>query len=421
MLYKPDNSLEAIELGLDQKDWSLEHQQNHVQVYSKYGVHQSNIIGFKTITEHAVDPDTVYAFLKDVCGAMNEINELYLHGETFDPWPSDKDDNGSVVRTSFKMPFPMSNREFVHGLHAYQKDASTYLIAYTPLDAKDIAVQHQFVRCPMEISGQRIRLLSSGLVQVEHLMIYQLGGSISTSVQDNWFRKAHVSAYVKEWKTLRTALLPPSLSNINPEQLQNIAYDSLRISSSWSPIGNPKYGQLKSGYLSYLPQAVFRLDLTIDTDISQAVRVLADESLNYLPQWNKEFESGIVLEQLEQSDRKTSCMIRVEYQTPFFLKNREYVYYFSREWISPDEALILYYSVNHPSPVPDNCVRAILYPSVHRCLRMSNNKTKIEHLLATDLKGKLGPWQNTFLKGGLMQAQCHDMEQQQRLFESLQA
>jgi hypothetical protein len=415
-MISPKVSFKSIPKELDQEGWILEHDRNHIKVYSKFNVYDSNIIGFKTITQHAIAANVIFDLLKDVCGAMRQINEMFLLGETFDNWSTENDLEGKIVRTSFKMPFPLSNREFLHGLHAYQQNEHTFIVAYTPIEDSKIPIQSKFVRCPMNISGQRITALNSGLVRVEHLMIYNFGGAISSSFQDKWMKKSHIGAYVKEWQNLGTKLFPPKLVNLSPKQLRVLANDTLAISESWPKVGKPKYGSVKIGHTSYLPQSVFRLDLEVDTPIEKVVNILADESLKHLPQWNSEFLNGTIIETIEDSPTKSAWLIRVHYQTPFFLANREYIYYFSREWINKDEALIIYNSVEHDSETPKGFVRALLYPSIHRCLRLESKKTKIEHVLATDLKGKLGPLQNRLLQGGLVQAQCRDMERQQKLF-----
>ena len=412
----PELSFKSIDRELDLDNWSLEHDKAHIKVYSKKNASDSGVVGFKTITEHAVPISIVFDLLKDVCGAMNQINAMFLSGETFENWPTESDQAGSVVRTSFKMPFPMANREFVHGLHSYQKNETTFIVAYTPIEESNLPVQPHFVRCPMYVSGQRIMILKSGLVRVEHLMIYRLGGAIGSYVQDNWLKKSHVGAYIKEWENLGGEIFPPKISAIDPRQLKKIAQHALSCSSTWQTAGKPKYGTVKVGNLSYLPQAVFRLDLEVEAPLEQVVHVLADESLKYLPEWNSEYMNGEILETIEETQDRSAWLIRVQYKTPFFLANREYVYYFSREWINKDEVLILYCSIDHESTPPDQFVRALLYPSIHRCLRLKDGRTKIEHVLATDLKGKLGALQNTFLKGSLTKAQCSDMEKQYRMF-----
>ena len=415
----PKQTLQTIPQELDASDWQLEVDGTDIQVYSKPNASDSNIIGFKTITEHPVSLHSIVDLLKDVCGAMHRINDLFISGENIRPWSVLIDNKGSLVRTSFQMPFPMANREFLHGLHSQQIDSHTHLIAYTPIKDISIPVQANYVRCPMFISGQRIQSLSTGTIQVEHLMVYRLGGNISTSIQDHFLRKSHISAYIKEWRNLRTFLYPAPVDTIYYSQLASMVLHTLQISEAWLPTGKPNIGQVKVGRLSYSPRAAFRTDVVVNTSLEKVVTVLADQSLEYLPKWNKEFIQGSIIETLEDSPKKSAWIIQVHYKTPAILANREYIYYFSREWLNENEVLIIYNSIQHSSLVPKGFVRALLYPTVHRCIRKNATSTKIEHILATDLKGNLSAFQDTLLKGGLAQAHCQDMENQDRLFREI--
>lgn len=415
----PAQTLQTIPQELDASDWQLEIDHVDIKIYSKPNVFNSNVIGFKTLTEHPIPLDTVVDLLKDVCGAMHSINDLFVLGENLRTWSVPIDDTGSLVRTSFQMPFPMANREFLHGLHSQKVDVDTHLVAYTPIEDTSIPVQTNYVRCPMFISGQRIRSLSTGTVQVEHLMVYRLGGNISEYVQDHFLKKSHLGAYLKEWRNLRTFLYPASVDTINYEKLVSTVLNTLQVSEQWASIGKAKIGQVKVGRLAYSPRAAFRTDVVVNTSLEKVVDVLADQSLDYLPKWNKEFIQGTILETLEESPKKSAWIIQVHYKTPAILANREYIYYFSREWLSDNEVLIIYNSIQHASPIPKGFVRALLYPTVHRCIRENATSTKIEHVLATDLKGKLSTFQDSLLKGGLAQANYRDMESQDRLFKEL--
>jgi hypothetical protein len=297
----PAQTLQTIPQELDASGWQLEVDYVDIQVYSKLNASDSNIIGFKTVTEHPISQSSVVDLLKDVCGAMHRINDLFVLGENIRTWSVPIDTTGSLVRTSFQMPFPMANREFLHGLHFQEVDSETHLVAYTPIEDASIPVQENYVRCPMSISGQRIRSLSTGTIQVEHLMVYRLGGNISKSIQDYFLKKSHIGAYIKEWRNLRTFLYPAPIDTINYTQLTSIALNTLQISEQWQTIGQPKIGQIKVGRLSYSPRTAFRTDVIVNTSLEKVVEVLADQSLEYLPKWNKEFMQGTVLETLEDS------------------------------------------------------------------------------------------------------------------------
>lgn len=415
----PCHTLTQIPHELDQAGWQLAIDYVDIAVYFKKGASQSDVIGFKTVTYHSTDAVVLYDFLKDVNKAMYEMNDMFVLGEILTNWRIKEDENGAIVRTSFEMPFPFANREFIHGLHSMKLQNGSFVVAYTPADCAETAVQHGYVRCPMFTSGQRITALPNGLTRVEHLMTYILGGKISKGVQDKWLLKSHVGAYIKEWRKLRTIHFPATIMTVNYTQLKSILLDALQESDQWAVTKSIPEGTIKVGRLPYCPRNVYRTDTTINATLAQVVDVIADASLLYLPQWNKEFMNGEIIEVLEDTESKKAWLIRVHYATPFFLSNREYVYYFSREWLNDSEVLITYNSIKHDSAVPTGFVRALLHPSVHYCKQLPNGQTKIEHLLATDLGGKLSSKQDNLLKGGLVQAHCRDMQNQRKLFKKL--
>ena len=417
-MINPDEVLKNIPIELDTGEWDLDFDNTDIQVYSQKNACNSPVIGFKTVTYHLIASNHIFDFLEDVCGAMNRINHLFILGEKFRDWPTKRDPNGTLVRTSFRMPFPMKNREFLHGLHSQKLDDGTHLIAYTPIDTQEIPVQKKFIRCPMYVSGQRITQLDNGTVRVEHLMVYALDGAIRHSLQDRWFRKSHVKAYLKEWRNLREYLFPPKWAEIDYPKLRLVLEDALIESDSWTKEGKPPVGSIKVGRVKYCSRNSVRTDLVVNNPIRKVVDVIADNSLQFLPLWNKEFLNGEVLKEQEVSPKHKTWLIRVHYKTPFFLDNREYVYHFSREWITDDECIITYHSVEHNSSVPQGFVRALLYPSVHRC-RTTGEGTSIEHLLVTDLGGKLGKIQDKLLKKSLVKAHCRDLSNQFRLFGSM--
>lgn len=416
MVFDPEEAITTIPAELDKADWNLEFDATDISVFSKFGACQAPVIGFKTITTHPVSAKIAFNLLKDVNKAMEMINDQFARGEVVSAWPSASDPEGSLVRTSFKMPWPMGNREFPHGLHCKSIDENTFIVAYTPMVPYNIFRQVGYIQCPIYPSGQRITELGNGSCRVEHLMVYELAGSISKSVQDKWMKKAHVGAYIKEWRKLREVLFPTKLEDINHLQLTRLALESMETSETWPVKKQVNRGSIQLGRLPYCPRNVVRTTLTVPASLEQVTDVLADESLRYLPQWNKEFNAGEILKNLKSIDKQKAWLVQVEYNTPFFLDNRQYVYYFSREWLSNDEVLILYCSVDHESTPPQGVTRALLYPTVHRLTRISNNETRIEHLLATDLCGKLAPKQDSLLKGGLIQAHVRDMASQLKLF-----
>lgn len=413
-------TLQQVPQELDHPEWVLEVDHTDIQVYARKGASQSEIIGFKTVTYHAVSVRTLFEFLKNVCHAMEQINDMYLLGETLEEWPITEDEQGTLVRTSFRMPFPFTNREFLHGLHAYQINNHTFIVGYTPAHEQDIPVQPNYVRCPTYISGQRITQLDNGMTQVEHLMTYHLGGKVSDVMQDRWLKKAHVGAYVKEWRGLHAQHYPCLVEAIDYGRLKQLLLTALAESEQWTLTKKIDAGEIRVGRLAYCPRNIYRTDAWVQAPLQQVVQVIANQSLEFLPQWNQEFINGEILETLEDHSQKSAWIIRVHYQTPFFLSNREYIYYFSKEWLTSTEVLITYHSITSDRPVPQGFVRALLHPSVHRCIALPDGRTKIEHLLATDLGGRLSAQQDALLRGGLIQAHCRDLTNQQQLFARLQ-
>lgn len=415
----PADTLVQIPQELDHPQWIRQVDHTDIQVYTREGAGQSKVIGFKTVTYHTTIAVVLFEFLKDVCHAMKSINDQYVLGEIIESWSTNEDPKGILVRTSFSMPFPFTKREFLHGLHTYQQDAHTFIIGYTPAHERAIPVQDGYVRCPTYVSGQRITQLDNGMTRVEHLMTYRLGGKISNKMQDRWLKKAHVGAYVKEWRSLHAYHYPCSIEAIHYDQLKCLLLHALAESAQWDLTKKIAAGEIRVGRLPYCPKNIYRTDAWVNAPLKQVVQVIADKSLEFLPQWNQEFMSGEVLEVLENTPQKSVWIIRVHYQTPFFLSNREYIYFFSKEWLSSTEVLVTYHSIRSDHPIPQGFARALLHPSVHRCIELPDGRTKIEHLLATDLGGRLSAQQDSLLRGSLIQAHCRDLTNQQALFDQL--
>jgi len=189
---------------LDSPEWKLAGSNNDVKVFYYPNI-EGGVDGFKTITEHSVDALTMIGYLgKNICTAMQEMNHLYHSGETLKLYHDNgPDDYFAVVRTNFKMPFPLTNREFLHSLNIKRLDKDTVLIMYHSVDDKGLPpVKKGFLRCPTYLSGQRITTLSNQKIRVEHMMVYELAGKISKNVQNKYFKSGHIKAYIREWQKL---------------------------------------------------------------------------------------------------------------------------------------------------------------------------------------------------------------------------
>ena len=408
----PEYTIERIPQELDKEGWNLEYDKTYLRVYSLENASDSGLVGFKTVTEHLANPSDIVAFLKEVCSAMEQMNDLYAEGGVLREWPSPMDPQGQLVRTAFKMPFPMKNRSFVHGIHSVQTSENCWIVGYTPTEARDVPVLSGYHRCGMYVSGQRITKLPSGLVRVEHLMVYALGGSIPTGIQDRFFKSSHVGAYIKEWRGMGRQFFPPQRHQLDPDTLKVCLLAALQKSSTWPSKGKGTQGFVSVGELSYCPHQVYRLDIDLEGCLETITHILADASLEFLPQWNREFMNGQIVEVIEETSTRSAWVLEVNYKTPSPLNHRSYYYYFSREWISKDEVLISYQSIKNPKGPSSGFEQALLYPSLHFCKRLEGNRTRVVHLLATSLGGKLARYQDGLLQSSLIKAQYRDMENQ---------
>ena len=97
--------------------------------------------------------------------------------------------------------------------------------------------------------------------------------------------------------------------------------------------------------------------------------------------------------------------------------HREYVYRFSRQRLDDERTLILYRSIAWEGPVERGFVRAVLYPSAHLVTALSSGASRLEHVLATDLRGRFPAWlQNGPLRGAILDAHARDSLSQRRLW-----
>ena len=313
----PAFTLESIPKELDAKGWHLEVDSSDIQVFSKKGASNVNVVGFKTVSWHPMPATKAFSILRDVCKAMELANDQYVLGETFRAWADPATEEGTLVRTSFSMPFPFAYREFLHGLHAAQPDERTYLVGYTPIEEPEIPVQKGYVRSKMHTSGQRITQLDNGMCRVEHLMVYELAGQVSKSTQDKWLKGGHVGAYLKEWRKVREVCLASSPAEIDYQGLSILAHNALETSDAWPLTKKAPQGIIKMGRFPWCPRNVVRTDLEVAAPIDKVVKILADASLEFLPQWNKEFITGEILETISTSPQKAEWLVRVQYSTPF--------------------------------------------------------------------------------------------------------
>jgi START domain len=191
----------TMDRQLDTAKWREHARCDGVTVYSASDL-DCPFVGFRTVTEHrGIEPEAIVAYLgPGLLDAFAEMNAQYVDGQELRP----ADARGvSVVRTAFAMPGPLADREFVHALFTRREGGDRWFVGYLSVDDDDLGpVADGFVRCPIYPSGQRITRLPSGVVRVEHLMVYDLAGGIAPWVQNTVFHRGHVGAYLTEWRTL---------------------------------------------------------------------------------------------------------------------------------------------------------------------------------------------------------------------------
>jgi len=128
-------------------------------------------------------------------------------------------DNGvdrSIVRTGVEMPWPLQNREFLHGVAVQinnnnNTDSAAFaMIVYVTLSEEEEATLppawDTYLRCTTYPSGQRITVLPDNALKMEHGMTYPLGGWIGPWIQNTIFHSGHVAAYVDEWTRMRDVM-----------------------------------------------------------------------------------------------------------------------------------------------------------------------------------------------------------------------
>ncbi len=189
---------------LDELDWKQVGQKGDATVYWTNET-DCPYDGFRTVTEHQVPAIDMVRYLgKGICTAMSEMNHMYTDGGTIkEIYDKGEEDYYAVVKTCFKMPFPMQNREFLHSLYVKRRDENTAFIIYHSIFDEDLPpVKNGYLRCPTYLSGQRITTLENGNTRVEHMMVYGLAGRISPGIQNKIFKAGHVKAYLKEWQKL---------------------------------------------------------------------------------------------------------------------------------------------------------------------------------------------------------------------------
>ncbi len=125
-----------------------------------------------------------------------------------------------------------------------------------------------------------------------------------------------------------------------------------------------------------------RYESTIKQSLDVIEKLAFDEMLEGMPQWSQEFIQGKILKTIDED----SQVLKTQFKTPFFMKNREYVFFFGRIR-TEDRLKVFYRSVcdEEYEAVPKGFIRSKLYPTIYQFTKIDEQHTKIEHILSTDL------------------------------------
>lgn len=401
--------LQLIPRELDAEGWTLHRDAVDVRVYSRFGACDAPVRGFKTVSEHAVPAGRMARFLGDVPAAFERTNPTYAEGGWLDPI-----DGMPVARTCFDLPFPLANRAFTHGVVTAQRE-DVWLVGYVPLEADEFEAPAGYLSNPIHPSGQRITALGPGRCRVEHLMVYALGGRISHRMQDRWLLGGHVRAYVDEWRRLRPATLPAS-SAVDLDTLLGTCRDLMNQGPNWTTVVEAPAERIAWARVPICSREAFYTTVEVEASVTEVTAAMGDGILDALKAYNSEFRSGAVLETLAAGPERAAWVLETRFGTPPPLADRHYVYLLARIWDDDGTGWVLHHSVA-ADPPPPGTVRALMYCTAHRFTARPDGGTRIEHVILTDLGGRMGRWQDRWLRGALTQAYRRDNAALRALFD----
>jgi len=199
---------------MDQTTWKIEREQDDIRVSSGVPVfagRSSRVEGFyvtTTLDDGFVSLEQSVSYFRDAVHFALTANAMTSNAQVI--W-----DNGmdrAIVRTGFELPWPLRNREFLHGVAVQRTDDSSALVVYTSLSEEEESALpppwEGYLRCTMYPSGQRLtKNTGDGILKLEHCMTYPLGGGVAAWVQNRIFHGGHVTAYFDEWKAMKKALV----------------------------------------------------------------------------------------------------------------------------------------------------------------------------------------------------------------------
>ncbi|MCI4670348.1 MAG: START domain-containing protein [Bacteroidia bacterium] len=210
----PDSSQQGIYVSPKDDELALEIYRQVEEVQWKVGKSRD---GATTFWAEPIDPSPENAYLRrsflknvdldDVLKAHYLENASFLafinkdnfeKAEVLNVLHQGEDTYHAIVRTFYRLPM-MRNREYVHHLYLKKLDEHTYIFSCRQADEEEIPpVSKGYVRATMYPSGQLIRRLEDGRIQLDHLMSTTLNGWFKPSFTNIFLKKAQVRIYLEE-------------------------------------------------------------------------------------------------------------------------------------------------------------------------------------------------------------------------------
>lgn len=207
----------------------------------------------------------------------------------------------------------------------------------------------------------------------------------------------------------------PDVTSLDPTVTRERARARLDAAMAWAPEVVTDTVRVASGWLDGVPRRAWASRTAIAAPPADVARWMADAMIERLPDWSDEFVDGEVLDERPPGDATFRRVVRARYHTPWPLADREYVYWLER-FDADGETLITYQSVVPHRPASPGAVYATLHATAHR-VRPHEGGTQLDHVLVTDLGGRLPGWAVDHLfRGGLRAAHLRDARAQQQAF-----
>lgn len=113
------------------------------------------------------------------------------------------------------------------------------------------------------------------------------------------------------------------------------------------------------------------------------------------------------------------CVVRTGFTMPAPFTNREFLHSLTDIRMGPDCHVVAYGPVASDGlpPVREGFLRCPMYPSGQRISRLSDGRTRVEHLMTYELAGRVPRWaQNTLFHRGHLNAYCAEWTELVRHF-----